>query len=220
MEVAGAVVAQPGQVYNLALLGGKLCLDFANTIDPRYGPQRREFLTCYSDLVDWARHVGVVSEHDARHLAAASRADPAAAGAIFERAIALRETIYRIFLAPARGGQPAQADLEMLLHTYAQALASARLVRRGAVFALDWMARVEALDRMLWPVAQSALELLGSRELERVRECPGLGDCGWLFLDTSKNGSRRWCSMEGCGSRAKMRRQYARRREAGPGTEP
>jgi predicted RNA-binding Zn ribbon-like protein len=63
----------------------------------------------------------------------------------------------------------------------------------------------------LWLIAQSAVELLTEGELRRIKQCPGAGDCGWLFYDTSRNGTRRWCSMEGCGSRVKMRRQYARR---------
>ncbi len=77
-----------------------------------------------------------------------------------------------------------------------------------------WDADIRALDRMLWPIVSSAIELLTSHDLRRVKECPGAGDCGWLFFDTSKNGTRHWCSMEGCGSRVKMRRQYARTRNA------
>ena len=67
-----------------------------------------------------------------------------------------------------------------------------------------------ALDQVLWPVAQSAAELLVQGSLERIRECPGQGTCGWLFLDLSKNASRRWCDMRVCGNRAKARRHYAR----------
>ncbi len=69
-----------------------------------------------------------------------------------------------------------------------------------------------ALDRPLWAIASSAVEVLTRDELGQIKECTGTNDCGWLFYDTSKNASRRWCSMEGCDSRVKMRRWYARRR--------
>ena len=69
--------------------------------------------------------------------------------------------------------------------------------------------------RPIWPVALSAAELLMLGDLGRVEECPGSDGCGWLFFDSSKNGRRRWCSMEGCGSRDKMRRLYARKRNGG-----
>ena len=76
----------------------------------------------------------------------------------------------------------------------------------GGGYDWSWAGRPDDLARPLWPVARSAVELLTLGDLARVRECPGAGDCGWLFYDTSRNGSRRWCSMEGCGSRVKMRR--------------
>ena len=81
-------------------------------------------------------------------------------------------------------------------------------------FAWGWT-DVDALDRPLWDVARSAIDVLTQDDLKRVKECPGADDCGWLFYDTSKNASRRWCSMEGCGSRVKMRHQYARKRGMG-----
>ncbi len=82
----------------------------------------------------------------------------------------------------------------------------------GGGFAWEWDAGGDVLARPLWALARSAADLLTSPRLSRVRECPGEDGCGWLFLDTSKNGSRRWCSMQGCGSRAKARRYAGRRR--------
>jgi predicted RNA-binding Zn ribbon-like protein len=80
-------------------------------------------------------------------------------------------------------------------------------------YVLDWTAGGEP-DRMLWPVARSAVDLMTSADLARVRECDG-HDCGWLFLDTSKAGRRRWCSMAICGNRAKSER-YRQRSAAAP----
>jgi predicted RNA-binding Zn ribbon-like protein len=97
---------------------------------------------------------------------------------------------------------------------YAVAVAHTELLPGSDAYAWSWEGAPDDFGRPLWPVARSAVELLTEGDLRRVKECPGAGDCGWLFYDTSRNGARRWCSMEGCGSRAKMRRHYARHRAA------
>jgi len=97
---------------------------------------------------------------------------------------------------------------------YLAALAQARLapIERGHEW--PWREDDGALDRPLWAVVRSAVEVLTTGDPVRIKACPEPDGCGWLFYDTSKNGSRQWCSMEGCGSRAKMRHHYARRRAA------
>ncbi len=130
----------------------------------------------------------------------------------FERAIALREAMYRVFSAVVHSTVPEITDLDTLKAAFVEAMTHAQLISTPHGFKWDWTEKENALDQMLWPVVHSAVELLTSEEVKKVKECPGVGNCGWLFLDTSKNGSRQWCSMEGCGSRAKMRRQYARKR--------
>jgi len=200
------------------LLGGSLCLDFANTVDAGRTASPRDRLHDYADLVTWARHAGMVAADQEAALRASARADPAPAGVAFKRAIELREAIYRIFSALADGGDPSRADLAALQRRYVDALAAARLRRRGAAFAWSWddaPAEITAVapDRILWPIVQSAVDLLTSPELGRVKACAS-GTCRWLFVDASKNAARRWCSMADCGSRAKMRRQYARRKAA------
>jgi predicted RNA-binding Zn ribbon-like protein len=94
-------------------------------------------------------------------------------------------------------------------------MAEAHLVYSPDGFTWQWPDMDDALDQMLWPLVRSAIELLTAPELRRVKVCPGLGDCGWLFLDTSKSGQRRWCSMESCGSRSKMRSYYVRSHSGG-----
>ncbi len=196
----------------LRLLGRHIGLDFANTVDPRHGVHPRDYLGDYADLVAWGRHASLLTEGDVRHLSDEAARRPAEATAIFERAIAVRETIYRVFSARARGVAPRGADLDALHSAYVAALTHARIVPTADGCAWTWREDVDALDRMLWPVVRSAVDLLTADEAARVKECPGSDGCSWLFLDTSKNGSRRWCSMEGCGSRVKMRRHYARHR--------
>ncbi len=196
----------------IRLRGGGLCLDLANTMDPRLGDHPHDFLVTYDDLVTWSRRTGIVTGEQEQALRDQAARRPADAQAALARAKDLRETIYRIFSATAAGHPPATADLDALQRVYVEAIGHAQLTGRDGAFRWTWPAPEPGLDDPLWPVAYSAVELLMSPGLARVKECPGLGDCGWLFLDESKNGSRRWCSMEGCGSRAKMRRHYARTR--------
>ena len=199
---------------NLDLIGGWVCLDFVNTVDGRRNGHSRDYLGSYDDLVFWARHVELVTEDEARQLIDRARRRPTEASQVFEQALVLRETIYRIFMAQASGERPAATDLANLNEALSEALARLQLVPTATGF--DWTWRVEAqdLERLLWPLTRSASELLTSAELNRVRECGG-DDCGWLFVDTSRNRSRRWGDMKSCGNRAKAQRHYQRKRTAG-----
>lgn len=201
-------------VVALRLVGGRLCLDFANTIDARGGAHPRECLNSVADLLRWSHHAGLLKEEVAQHLIKEAKERPTEATMGYERALALREAIYHIFSANARGVWPVADDLAHLSTTYAAALMYARIVPTQEGFAWALGDEENWYDHLLWLVAKSAVELLTSPDLQRVKECPGNKGCGWLFLDTSKNGSRHWCSMEGCGSRAKRRRQYGRQRRA------
>lgn len=204
--------ASKAMIQTLRLLGGRLCLDFTNTMDPRLGNHPQDFLRDYADLVQWSRHAGVLTEDEAECLLREAAYRPAKSTMVFEQAIVLREAIYRIFSALAHGMIPENTDLDTLKAAFVEAITHAQFIPTADGFKWGWEERTYALDQMLGPVVRSAVGLLTSEEVKKVKECPGVGDCGWLFLDTSKNGSRQWCSMEGCGSRAKMRRQYARKR--------
>jgi predicted RNA-binding Zn ribbon-like protein len=195
------------------LLGGVLCLDFVNTVDSRRASHPAEYLRQYADLVRWSWYVAGLTGPQARRLLESGATRQAAAERTFARAIALRESIYRIFMAMAHGESPTNGDLDALRAAYCTALRHARPTPATGGYTWEW-ADADALDRVIWPLARSAVELLTSREVARVKECANVAGCGWLFLDRSKNGSRRWCSMDECGSRDKMRRQYARRRDA------
>lgn len=193
------------------MLGGRLCLDFANTVHSFYAEENRDELKSYADLVAWARQAGVVTEREARRLLREATAHPLKAKAALERAKALRSAIFKIFAAVAAERAPARDDLLVLNSVLAEALAHARVVAAGGEgFVWGW-AEEDTLDQVLWPVARSAADLLTSDELSRTRECGG-ESCTWLFMDTSKNRSRRWCDMKGCGNRAKSRRHYERTR--------
>jgi predicted RNA-binding Zn ribbon-like protein len=193
----------------LKLLAGRLSLDFINTVYWHLDEEPEEFLTGYAELVDWAEHAGILVSEDAAELRTEAAHAPDAARAIRERAVALREALFRTFLAATRRARPEAGDLHLINRELKQALAHLELGPAGRGLAWDWNGSDGALDRMLWPILQDAAQLLTSAELERVKVC-GDDRCGWLFLDTSRNRSRRWCSMEDCGNRAKARRYYWR----------
>lgn len=189
-----------------------VCLDFANTVDRRPTEAPIDRLSGYADLAVWAARAGLVSAREARVLAERARRQPAATADVMRRAARLREAIYRVISAVAARRPPRPADLEVINAAVAGAHAGSRIVLRGAGFARQWAGDRWALDRMLWPVAQSVGDLLTSAGLIAVRECAA-PDCGRLFVDTSRNRTRRWCDMRACGNRAKLRRFYARRRK-------
>jgi predicted RNA-binding Zn ribbon-like protein len=189
------------------MVGGALCLDFANSVNSRIATVH-DYLADFGDLLGWAAKAGAITGNEAAQLAAAAEWQPEEASAALEEARALREMIYRVFSSLVAGAQPVQADLAALWQRYAEAIAQARPHLSTGAVTLAWSTG-EDLGSVLWPVAYSAGELLRSGEVRRVKECPG---CGWLFVDTSKNASRRWCSMYTCGTRDKMRRYHRRAR--------
>ncbi len=184
----------------------------ANTVDVRHADARRDFLNGYDDLVAWGQYVGALNDRDARRLRELAD-DSRNARRVFNRAIALRESIYSL-MTPVEVGDRVRAEaLEDLNAALENAAGMRRLVATADGFEWAW-ADHDDLERVLWPVVASAADLLTSAALRRVHECPGAeGRCGWLFLDTTKNASRRWCSMRDCGNREKARRHYARRRQ-------
>ena len=200
----------PESVRDLRLLGGRLALDFVNTLDPRLGPEATEFLRSPADLILWAAHVRLFDAAASSRVLRQAERDRNGARRALTVALETREAMFKTFASIAVGRPPARTDLAVIERAYRIGLRQAWLRRRGGEFA--WTISPDAqLEAPLWAVTRDAVELLTSPLVERVRQCPGLGDCGWLFLDETKNGSRRWCSMEGCGNRVKARRQGARR---------
>jgi predicted RNA-binding Zn ribbon-like protein len=159
------------------------------------------------------RHAGAIDDATAERLGGAAADDDPAARASLAAATTLREAIYRAFAAIAHDAAPPPADLATLQRAYGQAMRHASLVRSHGGFAWSWDGE-GALDRVWWPIAQSAVELLTGGPLERVKQCAGRSGCGFLFFDTSRNRVRRWCSMDECGWQEKAGLQTARRRAA------
>ncbi len=193
------------------LTGGDLSLDFANTIDDRPTASPQENLNSYNDLVAFSEQAQTMTAEEAQQLREQAKKHPARASEIFERAIVLREALFRIFKAVTQDESPATEDLKLLNAALSEAMSHACLVPQTEGFQWHWAAGPENLDRVLWPVIRAAADLLTSDELDDVRICAA-ETCDWLFLDTSKNHTRRWCNMKTCGNRAKAKRHYERTR--------
>jgi len=211
-------------VASIKLIGGRLCLDFANTVGGRRASSpiakkgidayavRDDRLVDYYDLLAWSLRVGLLTDAAAKRLAREARMREAEAAAVWERAVALREAVYRIALAVISEIQPRVNDLELLNRELA--IAHDRLILAHVEegnFVWKWSETKDALDQMLWQIADSAADMLTASDLTRLRQCGG-DNCGWLFEDTSRNRSRHWCDMQDCGNVAKVRRFRSRRR--------
>ena len=207
-------MTQPSRGSAVELVPGfpdDLCIGFANTRYYRGSDAPTETLADPGALLAWCRASAPLSASGERALRRAWR-DDAASAAAFRDAIALRETIYRIFFATAERQPPAPADLAAVNRALRAAPARIGVARADPGFA--WcVSAVEApgAPALLAPVLWSAANLLTGPRLARVRHCAN-ERCLWLFLDDSKSGTRRWCSMSACGNRAKAHRHYVRQK--------
>lgn len=208
---------QTSAAAEMKLVGGRLCLDFLNTVDGRKSESRSvdrvlgDKLADYSDLVQWSRHSGIVTATEAERLIQAGKRNARAAKDVFDRAIALREALYRILKAIMTSRRPQMVDMGIVNDELLGARTHEKLTHEANGFTWEWVGSEPALDRMLWSIAQSAAELLTTGDLSRLRECCG-EECGWVFEDTSRNRSRQWCDMQNCGNLAKVRRYRTRLR--------
>ncbi len=197
------------------LVGGAAGLDFVNTVSARisnpnsgrdyFDRYRSDKLEDYADLLAWSVKAELIDKTEAKRLSEFAAKEPQSAEKVLKRALALRESIYRLFKAVVEGWQPEADDLERLNRELSLARKHQRLSAAKSEFGFEWIDRENALDAMLWQVAESAAEMLLTKDLTRIRQC-GSDDCNWLFLDTSRNRSRQWCDMKDCGNLAKVRR--------------
>lgn len=203
------------------LVGGALCLDLVNTLGNWHDPARRhEYLSSYHALLRWAKQSGALSAAETAALARTAVKQPAAAAAVLARALELRRVVRAVVLAASHRLPPAAADLAALNGFVAELLSTTRLVAPGhdTRYQLARQDDPTALDRVLWPPVHSAVDLLTTADPARLRECAG-DACGWLFLDVSRGGRRRWCDMSDCGNAAKARRFRARHQAPQPRPE-
>ncbi len=195
-------------IASIGLLGGHVALDFTNTVDSRgerWGP---DFLGTYGDLVLWAQRGQLIDGSEADHLLQAAKANPSEAGEALNRAKRLREALHAVFAAEARGRRADPGVESEVADAIAKASAFRVLVPGPKGFGWRWSN--EGLDAVAYRLAFTAAQLLVQRTERRdVRECLG-PNCGWLFIDTSRAGKRRWCSDKSCGTHARVRRFRAK----------
>lgn len=188
----------------------QLCLEFANTAEARESGNSSQFMD-YDGLISWGRSTGTLTPIDAEGLAREASRRPAEASVAAERAIALREALYRLFRAVAEDDPPNADDLKTLNAALTEAQIKRRLTYTPRGFDWEWTPDADDLDKVMWLAALSAANLLNSDQLGMVKRCAA-DDCAWLFVDMTRNHSRLWCSMGACGNRAKARRFYKRNR--------
>lgn len=196
----------PGGVY---LIGGRLCLEFCNTVSERFDDQPHDMLReGYRALVHWSRELALLSDAQAERLYAQAKA--ANAAAVFADAMSLRDAIYQLFVARMQGQKADAAALAVLNDHYQRTMQQRELIA-DAAGNLSWRWREpDTLDAMLREITLSAVQTLLEDDVTRIRQCPG---CGWLFYDHSRNNSRTWCDMRFCGNRAKNKRFHERLRQ-------
>ena len=192
-------------------IGGHVALDFTNTAEFRGSAEQKEFLGSYESILAWCWQAELIADDEAAQLSILGSQQRIKAEQVFQRTLALREAVYRLCVALIDDGTQPNGDLALLNRFLDQAQQHRQLASTGKSFSWVWTNAETDLSCILWVLALAAAELLTSEKLTRLRQCP---NCGWLFLDTSRNGKRRWCSMDFCGSQVKSRRQYERKKAA------
>ena len=205
----------PSHTENAVLVPANptLCLDFANTLTWRGSDAPSESLRDLDALLTWAEGKAGLGTDALRTVRSWAGTHAREAEALFADAIALRETIFRVFEFVAAGAEPRDADFAALREAIAAAPARTRLARRNAFYGWQLAVPGPAAPHILAPVLWSAADLLLSAAHDRIRQCAN-EKCLWLFVDESKSGTRRWCDMSSCGNRAKAQRHYAKVRRA------
>jgi predicted RNA-binding Zn ribbon-like protein len=191
--------------------GGHLALDFANTLQGRYDELPDDLLRHYTDLLMFARESGQIDAAASDRLRTLAETHPEQAAQAHAAASALREAIFAIFSSLAAEQSPPTGPLATLNASLASSLPHGRVARdiTNDRWLWVWDEAHDDLARPIWPIAREAAELLLHGPLDRLRECAA-HDCGWLFIDTTRNRARRWCSMQTCGNRAKVQQYRAR----------
>jgi predicted RNA-binding Zn ribbon-like protein len=196
-------------------VGGDPALDLVNTVDWTSRGLEHDRLTDYERLTRWAEGAAVISPGAGKSLRARARARPRDAESAYRLAIQTRSVLWRVFGAIAREEPPGDglARFNRLLAAALKQMRVAPTIQRGTrdrFLQLAWDEGDERLDSVIWPVVWSAASLLISEEVRNIRICGG-PDCGWMYVDRSRNRLRRWCQMETCGTREKSRRRAIRR---------
>ncbi len=203
-------------IKDLAIVGGEVCLDFINTVHQYDQKPVLDELLSFDHLLSWALKVNLVNK--ATHQAFQNKAleNAAKAAHSLERIKQIRHNMYRVFSALHQNQLPDPAPLNDIMDFWKKAVARARFTPSPEGGYWTYPQDCSDLNSLIYPVISNALSLLESPDIRRIRLCEA-SNCTWLFLDLSKNRSRRWCQMEVCGNREKAKRHYDKIRVGGRG---
>lgn len=194
-------------IQDMRLDGGMLCLNFVNTVDDRSRENPYQYLRHYRDLLEFCAYAGAITAKERQVLEKMAKAFSRQAQQEFEKLIGLRELLYTIFSGIIAKRKPPAPELQQLGDLTAQAYGHIELLADQGIrlgFARP------ALEQPFRRIVQDAVGLLTSDELPLLKKCPS---CHWLFIDRSKNHSRRWCSMATCGDISKVKEAYHRKKK-------
>ena len=191
-------IAAARALDRVRIVGGRVCLDFVNSVHDRFAAVREDYIADAGRYLAWSRRVGILSHAEYTQLGPGGRDERLMRG-VRE----FREELYAFLLEYIRGRTPVEPPL--LAYWMAHAWAGLRFDVRSRNY-VAWSQRALDAYLPLKRIALDVLEMLQHGQRSRLRLCAARGECGWLFYDESKSGTRRWCSMETCGTMAKMRR--------------
>ncbi|RKT08527.1 putative RNA-binding Zn ribbon-like protein [Streptomyces sp. 3211.6] len=198
------------------LVGGHVAIDLVNTVTAR-DAEPLDWLDGYPRLLEWAALTGHFAAADLTELLRLAESEPGSAEQALDRIRELREALHDLITALIHPDGPVPAEaVDQVGDHWKRAVASARLTVSGNLPQLQAGIGASGLEYLHHELALQAFDMLRSLPLDRTRVCPGLR-CGWMFIDSSRGGRRRWCSMATCGSSAKGRTHYRRKRAHDPG---
>jgi len=196
-------------IFEIRLDGGNLSLNFVNTIHDRYEEPFKDYLHHYLDLITWANFADAINSAQKKKLLQMSQENQGGAKLVYKESIQLREAIYGYIVSFLNQDEIPPPNLQLINQWLSRAFSNLELNRVDRDCVLDWKAENFGLESVLWPIIKSFADLITSDARNRIKLC---SNCGWVFVDNSKNNSRRWCSMETCGNRLKARRHAIKTR--------
>lgn len=190
-------------VSKLSFLGGNLSLDFVNTVHDRHEEPLRDLLINYLDLVTWVYFADAITDSQKENLLKIGLENQGSADQIYKDALQLREAFYDFVLNLINQDEAITAHIQLINQWLSRTFSNLELAQLNGHFVLDWNTENFELESVLWPIIRAFADLVTSEDINCIKQC---GNCGYLFVDNSKNNSRKWCSMEICGNRVKARR--------------
>lgn len=199
-------------IATLQLDGGCPVFDFTNTISNRNDPDYFDYLTKYDDFVEWINKIKLLPKGKMDAIAAFSKSHTRKSADTLRQIIEVREVVFKLFSSLAQQQKADRETVDAFNGFFSEALSNMRVeVGRKEVAMSFIVSEKTILKEPLYILVKNAFDILSTQSFDRIKECP---TCRWLFLDTTKNGKRRWCNMQVCGSNDKARRYYHRKKES------